>query len=250
MAHGLPTSSEPAVSVLFLPLRAVRPIGWMGGRYTTSNPSSPTYGSILSASRKVPCRFGSVEVERGKNSYQELKTARSRSAKMRRSRSSRLATERSGCRDAAASRPGSTAAESAAGDWPPSKAFCPCRSRSESARAPLLSARAAAASSSAAPSSSSEDTSRPTSILRCSSWTQVRNESGQASMLKAWRPLAPIGSSVSQASLPRNRIGSSRGSPCSGVSWRQRTTAARSSWPSLKMSAVMRTGSPALRLTG
>src|SRR5437899_95240 len=56
MAHGLPTSSGPAVSVLFLPLRAVRPIGWMGGRYTTSNPSSPTYGRILSASRTVPGR--------------------------------------------------------------------------------------------------------------------------------------------------------------------------------------------------
>ena len=38
MAHGLPGSSGPPPIVLFGPLRNVRPIGWIGGRYTTSNP--------------------------------------------------------------------------------------------------------------------------------------------------------------------------------------------------------------------
>ena len=40
MAHGLPTSSGRASSVLFRPLRLVVPIGWIGGRYTTSNPAA------------------------------------------------------------------------------------------------------------------------------------------------------------------------------------------------------------------
>ena len=38
MAHGLPTSSGSAVNVLFVPLRLMRPIGWMGGKYSTSKP--------------------------------------------------------------------------------------------------------------------------------------------------------------------------------------------------------------------
>ena len=40
MAHGLPGSSGPATSALSGPLRYARPIGWMGGRYTISKPSS------------------------------------------------------------------------------------------------------------------------------------------------------------------------------------------------------------------
>ena len=46
------------------------------GRYTTSKPISATYGRRASQSAKVPCLPGSRAVERGKNSYQELKRAR------------------------------------------------------------------------------------------------------------------------------------------------------------------------------
>ena len=40
IAQGLPTSSGFAVSALFVPLRLMRPIGWMGGKYSTSKPMS------------------------------------------------------------------------------------------------------------------------------------------------------------------------------------------------------------------
>ena len=70
MAHGLPTSSGRASSVLFGPLRRSRPIGWIGGKYSTSKPRRATYGSSASTSAKVPCRAGSFEAERGNSSYQ------------------------------------------------------------------------------------------------------------------------------------------------------------------------------------
>ena len=38
IAHGLPTSSGAASSVLLRPLRRSRPIGWIGGKYSTSKP--------------------------------------------------------------------------------------------------------------------------------------------------------------------------------------------------------------------
>ena len=40
IAHGLPTSSGPATSVLSRPLRCATPTGWIGGRYTTSKPAA------------------------------------------------------------------------------------------------------------------------------------------------------------------------------------------------------------------
>ena len=58
IAHGLPGSSGPAVVVLFDPLRLVRPIGWIGGRYKTSKPSSAMSGTSAATSRSVPCRSG------------------------------------------------------------------------------------------------------------------------------------------------------------------------------------------------
>ena len=44
IAHGLPGSSGAGVSVLLRPLRKLRPIGWIGGRYRTSKPIAATYG--------------------------------------------------------------------------------------------------------------------------------------------------------------------------------------------------------------
>ncbi len=83
MAQGEPTSSGPAVRVLFGPFRLILPMGWMGGRYTTSNPIAATRGSSAAAVAKVPCRgvpsSFQPPVERGKNSYQEPNSARSRS---------------------------------------------------------------------------------------------------------------------------------------------------------------------------
>jgi hypothetical protein len=55
IAHGEPTSSGPVTSVLFGPLRFTLPIGWIGGRYTTSNPMSATAGRRSAAVRNVPC---------------------------------------------------------------------------------------------------------------------------------------------------------------------------------------------------
>ena len=64
MAQGLPTSSGAALRELFLPLRAVRPMGWIGGRYSTSNPIAAIAGKRSSTSRNVPCRPGCAAAER------------------------------------------------------------------------------------------------------------------------------------------------------------------------------------------
>src|SRR6266508_3186554 len=70
MAHGLPGSVGPAASVLFGPFRWVRPMGWMGGRYTTSKPMRWISWSRWTQSAKVPCAPGMRPWERGKSSYQ------------------------------------------------------------------------------------------------------------------------------------------------------------------------------------
>ena len=78
IAHGLPTSSGSGVSELFLPFRNVWPIGWMGGRYTTSKPSPAIRASACDAVVNVPC-LPVESVERGNSSYHAAKRARSRS---------------------------------------------------------------------------------------------------------------------------------------------------------------------------
>ncbi len=52
IAHGLPGSAGRAVVTLFGPLRCVVPIGWIGGRYSTSKPIAATYGSRSTTSRE------------------------------------------------------------------------------------------------------------------------------------------------------------------------------------------------------
>src|SRR6266542_1140380 len=76
MAHGLPGSVGPAASVLFGPFRWVRPMGWMGGRYTTSKPMRWISWSRWTQSAKVPCAPGMRPWERGKSSYQAPQRAR------------------------------------------------------------------------------------------------------------------------------------------------------------------------------
>jgi hypothetical protein len=79
MPQGLPTSSGSPIGTLFFPFLLVRPMGWIGGRYTTLKPIDAMSSRRSSTSTKVPCFPGVAPAERGKSSYQELKRARSRS---------------------------------------------------------------------------------------------------------------------------------------------------------------------------
>ncbi len=99
IAHGLPGSSGPAAAVLFGPFRLVCPIGWIGGRYNTSNRSSAMSGTSAATSRSVPCRPGSGDAERGKSSYQAPWRARSRAATISSSGEVAAPRRRSGCED-------------------------------------------------------------------------------------------------------------------------------------------------------
>ncbi len=63
IAQGEPGSSGPAMSELLAPLRLVRPIGWIGGRYRMSKPSSASRGSWALTPISPP-------QERGNSSYQ------------------------------------------------------------------------------------------------------------------------------------------------------------------------------------
>src|ERR1700683_1877099 len=83
MAQGEPGSAGPARSELFLPFRAVVPIGCTGGGETMSKPIAAIASSLRAAVAKVP-ETGSVLAsgstwapsDLGKYSYQELKSAR------------------------------------------------------------------------------------------------------------------------------------------------------------------------------
>ncbi len=81
---GGPDVVGPATNALFGPFRLILPIGWIGGRYTTSNPMAAMRGRSAAAVAKVPCRgvpsSFQPPVERGKNSYHEPNSARRRSA--------------------------------------------------------------------------------------------------------------------------------------------------------------------------
>jgi hypothetical protein len=80
MAQGLPTSSGCAASVLLTPLRLTRPMGWMGGKYSTSKPMRACRAAA--PRRRERCRDGPAPnaLERGNSSYQLLNCARLRSA--------------------------------------------------------------------------------------------------------------------------------------------------------------------------
>ncbi len=59
------------------------PIGLIGGKYSTSKPISRMRGILPITSTKVPWRFSSSLIERGKISYQLAKRAAARSASTR-----------------------------------------------------------------------------------------------------------------------------------------------------------------------
>src|SRR5450759_3159291 len=85
--YGEPGSVGRQVSELLRPLRLVVPMGWLGGRYTTSKPISAIAGSRSAAVCRVPevhllvRLLYSAPSERGKNSYHEPYSARSRSTR-------------------------------------------------------------------------------------------------------------------------------------------------------------------------
>src|ERR1700751_3286989 len=84
--HGDPTSFGVAAGELLRPLRCPLPIGWIGGRYTTSKPISAIRGSSAAAVPKVPCTglpsAPHPPVERGNISYHEPKRASGRSTQI------------------------------------------------------------------------------------------------------------------------------------------------------------------------
>ena len=130
IAHGEPGSPSAGVSVLLRPLRKVVPIGWTGGRYTTSKPMPATASSRLAAVRSVPEAgarrpIGSTWTpsERGKNSYHEPYSARSRSTCTISGRD-RVVSSRSGQLSRIAAISGSSAAASRShGVSPRSRSF-------------------------------------------------------------------------------------------------------------------------------
>ncbi len=170
IAHGTPTSAGPGVRVLLRPLRNVVPIGWIGGRYTTSKPIAAIAGNRRAAVRKLPCGSSAVPSERGKNSYQAPYSARSRSTSNG-SVSEAVTSSRNGCAASTASTSGVNAAarrEAAGRD----------SSRRAAAAASTVSrfssgASSAARSYSRAPSSRTSSVSRPAGILICAWWRQV-----------------------------------------------------------------------------
>ena len=112
IAHGDPTSPGAAVGLLLRPLRCTLPIGWIGGRYTTSNPISAIRGSAAVAVAKVPCTgFPSASqppVERGNISYHEPKRASGRSTQTPNC-SPRVTSSRSGNSSSSSSTSGDSA---------------------------------------------------------------------------------------------------------------------------------------------
>lgn len=175
------------VRELLGPLRCVVPMGWTGGRYTTSKPIAATAGSRSAAVLNVPLTGGSpflttAPSERGNSSYHEPKRARPRSTSSGAGREE-LTRSRSGWRERAASTSGASAASSRARAGSvssrrvsaaastasrPSRFGTPSAARSYSA-APSARTRAMSCSSAAA------------GILMFAAWRQVATGSLHAS---------------------------------------------------------------------
>ncbi len=198
------------------PLRKVVPIGWIGGRYTTSKPIAAMAGSRSAAVRNVPDTGGSpsrttAPSERGKNSYQEA------------------ARRPSGGRSS--SRSASTAARSV--------------------RRPVPSGTPSAARSySSAPSSSITSVSRPAGILTSAARRQPVTGSAHASTAYVQRPSSSGVTCAPQRSLPgaSSRMGVQGPVRPSGPS--STTLAPTGSCPSPKSVAVTWKVSPGTAFTG
>ena len=200
--------------MLFLPLRNVVPMGCTGGRYTTSKPMPAIASSRLAAVRSVPEAgarrpIGSIWTpsERGKNSYHEPYSARSRSTWTVSGRDL-VTRSRSGQLRRMAAIAGSSAASSRShGASPRSRSFA------TSARSAVLAAagrlapggcgiRRAARSNSSAPSVSISSTSWPAGILMAASWCQLAIGSPHASTWKRHTPSPVTVTSAPHRSVP------------------------------------------------
>ena len=217
---------------LLRPLRATRPIGWIGGRYSTSKPISAMSSKRAATSAKVPWRPGSGMPSAGKSSYQAEKRARSRSTRTRYGRSQTVGCVRSACarHRAVSCRRWRRTTRSASGVA--SSASSPAQARRR--RASALPARAAAARISAAPIRMSTLTSLPASALRSRPRRHVPNSSIQARAPYSQTPSSVTVNSPAQRSLPSSRIGVDVQSPRRGGRWHNSTRSR--SWPSANAS--------------
>src|SRR5579875_1835604 len=278
-ADGDPGSPGSAVSELLAPLRPVLPIGWTGGRYTTSKPIAAMASSLRAAVRSVPetgRRPGPpvfAPSDRGKNSYHAPYRARSRCTttgyaadEVSRSRSgndSRTAVISSLSAAASRSRGGicssprvrASARRAAlaccgllAAAGPGRRGACRCAPRCSAPRGART--PAAARSNSRAPSAKTSGTSWPSGILIAASWRHPATGSPQACTRKCHRPSQVTVTWAAYLSVPsatsRIRTGARRLPPGSC----RMTSAPRSSWPSLKIVALTSNDSPVTALAG
>ena len=237
-------------------------MGCTGGRYTTSKPMAEIASSRLAAVRSVPETgarrpIGSTWTpsERGKNSYHEPYSARSRSA-WRVSGLDLVTSSRSGQRARMAVICGSSVAASRSHGVSPRS-----RSRATSARSAVRAAagrlapggwgiRRAVRSNSSAPSVSISSTSWPAGILMAASWCQLAIGSAQASTWKRHTPSLVTVTSAPQRSMP----GASSRMNTSGLALRSgsrsTTPALMMPCPSRKIVALTWNVSPATALAG
>ncbi len=179
IAHGTPTSAGPGVRVLLRPLRNVVPIGWIGGRYTTSKPIAAIAGNRRAAVRKLPCGSSAVPSERGKNSYQAPYSARSRSTSNG-NVSEAVTSSRNGCAASTASTSGVNAAARRVATGSVSSRITSAAA-STAARPAPAGTPAATRCMRSAPSSRTRPTSMPAGTLMRAWWRQVATGSLQAS---------------------------------------------------------------------
>ena len=227
MPHGLPTSSGEASVVLLRPLRFTSPIGWIGGRYSTSKPIASTRSSRSIASRSVACSSvgaSPLHGERGKNSYHALNRARSGSTSM-----SNLALAAAGLRSMYR-----CDSRGQASSWSTSASPSRMAARSRSSVSTSSSMRGLAFLAVArswsvirSPSSNSTPMSTPASALRSVPWRHDSTWSDQAMISYWWRPSSVGTNDAVQRSFTTNCIGTCTHGPASPTTgaWRQRTAA-------------------------
>ena len=191
IAHGDPTSSGAALTELLRPLRCTLPIGWIGGKYTTSKPILAMRGNAFAAVAKVPCLglpfVSHPPVDRGNISYQALKHASRRSTQTPYC-SPRVINSRSGYRSSSSVTSGPNAAPARVNGSPGLRsASAASINGSRSARGTPVAAR----SSSWAPISRSLDSSTspcPAFSLAVTARRHVAIESPQPSTRNVHRP--------------------------------------------------------------
>ncbi len=205
IAHGEPGSCGPGSSVLLRPLRFVTPIGWMGGRYTTSKPIAATPSRRFAAVRKVPLfQLPSFRrrapSERGKNSYHAPTPARRRSTRISCSGES-VVSSASGHAAKTSSAGASTSARRSAADAAVSRSPAASALR----RRRVATGRdfsATARSMSRAPISYMSSASTPASIFSAASCRHVATSSSNPVTCQCQTPCSSSSASASHRSVP------------------------------------------------